>query len=110
MRDYIKQIGTSQRIIVVASPNVQDNFKLQLFDESKLKIVNGLWNLQTCVGNKLLKEVNPLNQKGFPKSKIVSMIKTIINNSYVFMGYGEFANTIERHSEIQSVSVENERN
>ena len=107
MRDYIKQIGTSQRIIVVASPNVQDNFKLQLFDESKLKIVNGLWNLQTCVGNKLLKEVNPLNQKGFPKSKIVSMIKTIINNSYVFMGYGEFANTIERHSEIQSVSVEN---
>ena len=107
MRDYIKQIGTSQRIIVVASPNVQDNFKLQLFDESKLKIINGLWSLQTCVGNKLLKEVNPLNQKGFPKSKIVSMIKTIINNSYVFMGYGEFANTIERHSEIQSVSVEN---
>ena len=107
MRDYIKQIGTSQRIMVVASPNVQDNFKLQLFDESKLKLVNGLWNLQTCVGNKLLKEVNPLNQKGFPKSKIVSMIKTIINNSYVFMGYGEFANTIERHSEIQSASIEN---
>ena len=23
------------------------------------------------------------------------------------MGYGEFANTIERHSEIQSVSIEN---
>ena len=53
MRDYIKQIGTSQRIIVVASPNVQDNFKLQLFDESKLKIVNGLWNLQLIHTNGL---------------------------------------------------------
>ena len=105
MRDYIKQIGTSQRIMVIASPNVQDNFKLQLFDESKLNLENGIWSLKTCVGSKLLKEVNPLNQKGIPKSKIISMIKTIINNSYVFMGYGEFANSIEKHSDLQSMLI-----
>ncbi len=35
MRDYLKQMGISKRIIIVASPNVQDNFKLQLFDERK---------------------------------------------------------------------------
>jgi len=34
-RDYLKQIGVSKRTIVVASPNVQDNFRLQLFDERK---------------------------------------------------------------------------
>ena len=38
MRDYINQIGIEQQIIVVASPNVQSNFKIQLFDESKLKL------------------------------------------------------------------------
>ena len=37
MRDYLKQLGITQSIIVVASPNVQENFKLQLFDERKLK-------------------------------------------------------------------------
>ena len=45
MRDYMKQMGITQRIIIVASPNVQENFKLQLFDERKLKQVNGVWNM-----------------------------------------------------------------
>ena len=35
MRDYLRQMGINKRIIIVASPNVQDNFKLQLFDERK---------------------------------------------------------------------------
>ena len=35
-------MGISQRIIVVASPNVQDNFRKQLFDENQLKLVDGL--------------------------------------------------------------------
>ena len=52
MRDYLKQMGITQRIIVVAAPNVQDNFKLQLFDERKLTLVDGLWNIRACTGNK----------------------------------------------------------
>jgi len=31
MRDYMKQVGISKKIIIVASENVQHNFKLQLF-------------------------------------------------------------------------------
>ena len=46
MRTYNIQMGISKRIIVVASPAVQDNFKIQLFDPSKLKEVNGLWNIK----------------------------------------------------------------
>ena len=94
MRDYLKQMGMSRRIIIVASENVQDNFKLQLFDERKLKLVDGLWNIKSCIGNKLLKEINPMNMKGITKEKVISQIKTIINNSYLFLGYGQFANYI----------------
>jgi hypothetical protein len=94
MRDYLKQMGMSRRIIIVASENVQDNFKLQLFDERKLKLVDGLWNIKACIGNKLLKEINPMNMKGIPKEKVISQIKALINNSYLFLGYGQFANYI----------------
>jgi superfamily II DNA or RNA helicase len=94
MRDYMKQMGITKRIIIVASENVQDNFKLQLFDERKLKLVDGVWNIKGCVGNKLLKEINPMNMKGIPKEKIVGQIKNLINNYYVFLGYGQFANYI----------------
>lgn len=94
MRDYMKQMGIHKRIIVVASENVQDNFKIQLFEERKLKLVDGLWNIQSCTGNKLLKEINPMSMKGIPKEKVISQIKTIINTYYMFMGYGQFANYI----------------
>lgn len=94
MRTYLNQLGILQRIIVVASPNVQENFKLQLFDERKLKLVDGLWNLRACTGNKYLKEINPMNMKGLSKEKVIKQVNRIINNSYLFLGYTEFANFI----------------
>lgn len=94
MREYMKQMGITKRIIIVASENVQDNFKLQLFDERKLKLVDGLWNIRACTGNKLLKEINPMNMKGMTKDKVVSQIKNLINTYYIFLGYVQFANYI----------------
>lgn len=94
MRDYMKQVGLNKRIIVVASENIQDNFKLQLFDERKLKQVNGIWDIKGCIGNKLLKEINPTNIKGLSKEKIIQQVNNIIRANYLFLGYGQFANYI----------------
>ena len=95
-RDYIKQQSNFNKILVVASPNVQENFKLQLFNESYLKNVNGIWTMDRGVGNKLLQEVNPTFTKNIEKSKIVSQVKRMINDAYDFMGYREFANYVEK--------------
>jgi hypothetical protein len=94
MRDYMKQMGIKKRIIIVASENVQDNFKIQLFDERKLKLIDGVWNIRGCTGNKLLQEINPMNMRGMTKEKVVSQIKSLINNYYIFLGYVQFANYI----------------
>jgi hypothetical protein len=103
MRGYMKQIGLKKSIMIVASPNVQDNFTLQLFDERKLKFEDGIWNLNTCVGNSLLKEINPTDTKGTESDRenIVSQIKSIIRQYYVFMGYTQFANFINESIEIK---------
>jgi len=98
MRDYLKQMGISKRIIIVASPNVQDNFKLQLFDERKLKEVDGIWSMKGCLGNKLLKEINPTGMRGLKKDKIIQQIKQLINAAYYFVGYVQFSNDIVRKS------------
>ena len=104
MRSYMKQVGVTQKIMIIASPNVQVNFRMQLFNESKLKEVNGLWNLDTCVGHKLLHEINPTNLKGLPRERVVSEIRSIINSYYVFMGYGELANYISKVTNISQDS------
>jgi hypothetical protein len=98
MRTYLKQLGISKRIIIVASPNVQTNFKIQLFNEQKLEFINGVWNLNACTGNKFLKEINPMNMRGLKKKEVVRLIKRIINQSYLFMGPEQFANYIHNIS------------
>ena len=40
MRDYLNQLGISKRIMIIAS-NVQENFRLQMFDERKLERFKG---------------------------------------------------------------------
>jgi superfamily II DNA or RNA helicase len=102
MRAYLKQVGIQKRIIIVASPNVQDNFRLQLFDKRKLKLADGLWNIRACTGNNLIKEINPMNMKNMSKEKVISQIDTLINTSYLFLGYDGFANYITKISNFNS--------
>ena len=118
MRNYIKQIGLKQKIIIVASPNVQDNFRLQLFDERKLKKIqvskssnqeptqetddgtNDVWNIDSCVGNALINEINPTQLKGLSREKVIQLINNIIKTYYLFMGYGQLANYISDITQI----------
>jgi hypothetical protein len=109
MRDYLKQMGITQRIIVVAAPNVQDNFKLQLFDERKLKLVDGIWNIRACTGNKYMKEINPMSMRGLSKERVINQVKRIINASYLFLGYIEFANYISKKSTVGGDMEESKR-
>ena len=85
MRTYFNQLNIKKKIIIVAQPNVQENYKIQLFDESKLKLINGSWNLKSCTGNKFLKEINPMNMKGLSKEKVVYQIKKIKNLIYLWV-------------------------
>jgi len=106
MRDYLKQMGIDKRIIVVASPNVQDNFRLQLFDERQLKEVDGIWTMKGCLGNKFLKEINPTGMKGLKREKVIQQVKNLINSSYSFQGYVQFSNDIVRKSGKETNSIE----
>jgi hypothetical protein len=82
LRLYSKYIPNFKKILMVASPNVQENFKLQLFDPSKLTRVNGLWNLHGCVGNALLKELNIDHTQAMKREDLIHRIKKIIKDNY----------------------------
>ena len=94
MREYTQNIGGGAKIIVVASENVRNNFKLQLFDEKKLVERGGIWTMQSCNGNRFLKEINPTDRTGVTRESVVKRIHAIISGAYRFFGYEEFANRI----------------
>ncbi len=85
-----------KKIIIVASPNVQENFKLQLFNKSKLKKISNIWNLGGCVGNSLLHELKDYDLENMKKEQIIQKMDKIIRSNYYFMGYEQFANKIDR--------------
>ena len=92
---YMVQTNTKKKIVLVANPNVQDNFKQSLFDENKL-IYNKEtkeWRLLTCVGDDILKFVNPINEN-IDEAKLKQKIKAFINDWFKFMGYTKFSNEI----------------
>ena len=105
MRDYMKQMGITQQIMVIASPNVQENFRLQLFDERELREIEpGVWNIRACTGNKFIKEINPMNMKGLTRDKIIKQIRRLISSHYLFFGYNEFANYARTHASSIGIS------
>ena len=103
-RKYLKFMGYNERIIIVASPNVQENFYLQLFDERKLEEKGGLWTINNCAGQNILDEINMI-QKNLSRDKVIKIVKNIINNYYLFLGYTQFANLIIKKSNISNQSL-----
>ena len=94
MRDYIINMNHTGKIFVIASPNVAKNFELQLFNESKLKLKDGFWDIQSCTGPKFVREINPFMQKDMAKQTVISMIKSLIKAHYEFIGYVQFSNMV----------------
>lgn len=96
IREYMKLMNTNSKIHIIASPNVQENFKLQLFDKRKLvKLKNG-WSLNTCAGNRLLLESSPVNDDKLTIETISKRINALIDKYYSFKGYSKFSNSVKK--------------
>jgi hypothetical protein len=96
LRTYSKYIQGFKKTMIVASPNVQENFKLQLFNPSSLKKENGIWNISGCLGNSFIEELNISQINDLEKEVLIQKINKIISNHYIFLGYIELANIIEK--------------
>ena len=91
-RKFYEYHPNYNKIIVVASPNVIQNFKLQLFDENNLIKKKNKWTLNSCIGQQLLNQIP--NTHELDKKILINKIKKIIKQNFVFTGYLEFANKI----------------
>jgi len=98
-REYLKFNNKNERIIVVCSPKVEENFKLQLFDERKLHLENDKWVIDNCAGNNLLKDINSLSNR-VSREKVIKFVENLIRTSYLFLGYVEFSNLIIKKSSL----------
>ena len=93
-RSFLKQTGMKQKIYILGGNNIKTNFKQQLFNESHLSRKGGEWICKSCIGNAILREVNPDNEL-VSKDILVTKIEALIKQYYKFMGYVEFSHLVE---------------
>lgn len=85
-------------IIILAPPNIQPNFKREIFDINKVKwgdgdtIPNRAFG---CTGSRYLELANCLKMKESESSLVKYRVERIIDKRYKIYGYLEFANFIE---------------
>jgi hypothetical protein len=85
-------------VIILAPPNIQPNFKREIFDINKVKWGDGdtIPNRALgCTGSRYLELANCLKMKEGESSLVKYRVERVIEKRYKIYGYLEFANFIE---------------
>lgn len=89
-----------KRVLILANPSVQENFKNQIFDVSRIQNLDGVLLTKQCTGRRYL-DIIERSYAGQLKltdrasqNKIQSLASKLVSEFYEFQGYNEFANII----------------
>lgn len=90
-----------KRVFVLANPAVQENFKNQIIDISRVDLETGAILPKQCTGRRYIEMIQRLQSEPLRLTDRASQIRAantasrIIDEFYEFQGYNEFANVIK---------------
>jgi superfamily II DNA or RNA helicase len=92
-----------KRVLVLANPSVQENFKAQIFDISRVSVdADGLLLSKQCTGRRYLDMIQRSQSESLrytdkaSQQRVMTLANKIIGEFYEFVGYQTFANMIDR--------------
>lgn len=95
-----------KRVLVLANPSIQENFKAQIFDISRVSVdPDGLLLSKQCTGRRYLDMIQRSQGESLrltdraSQQKVMNLANKIIGEFYEFQGYMTFANIIDRAKE-----------
>ena len=92
-----------KRVLVLANPSIQENFRNQIFDISRVNVdPDGLVQSKQCTGRRYLDAIQRAMPDAFKtadaasRERVRNTASRILKEFYEFQGYGEFGNILER--------------
>jgi type I site-specific restriction endonuclease len=103
-----------KRVLILANPSVQENFKGQIFNVSKVSVdKDGLILSKQCTGRKYLDMLERIYSEPLKFSdkavqeKIMNVVSKLISEFYEFQGYDSFSNSIDKQKlSLKSANVD----
>lgn len=99
-------------VLVLANPAVQDNFKNQIFNLSKVHIDNGILKSKQCTGRRYLDMILRVQNEPMKwsdpqvRDKIANISEKLIKEFYEFQGYQEFSNRLNTEKEVGALHAD----
>jgi len=91
-----------KKVLIMASSSIQDSFKSQIFDVSRLSLdESGLILSKQCTGRRYLEMIQRAQREPIKLTdrasqyRVMEMASKFINEFYEFQGYIQFSNTVE---------------
>ena len=98
-----------KKVLVLANPAIQENFKAQIFDISRLSVdPDGLLLSKQCTGRRYLDMIQRSQGESLrltdkaSQQRVTNLANKIIEEFYEFQGYMTFANIIDRSKQNKS--------
>lgn len=95
-----------KKVLIIASSSIQDSFKSQIFDVSRLsQDESGLILSKQCTGRRYLEMIQRVQREPIKLTdrasqyRIMEIASKFINEYYEFQGYIQFSNTVENIAE-----------
>lgn len=92
-----------KRVLVLANPAIQENFKAQIFDLSRVSVdPDGLLLSKQCTGRRYLDMIQRSQGESLrltdkaSQQRVMNLASKIIGEFYEFQGYLTFANIVDR--------------
>jgi superfamily II DNA or RNA helicase len=93
-----------KRVLVLANPAIQENFKSQIFNPANISFdEDGLLLSKQCTGRRYLEMIQRSSEESLQytdkasRSRIEKLANRIIGEFYEFQGYAEFSNTVDNN-------------
>jgi len=94
-----------KKVLVIANPSVEDNFKAQIFDITRVSVdEDGIVLSKQCTGRRYLDMLQRTQSEPLKYTDKASQVRItylankLIGEFYEFAGYTKFANAVERKS------------
>jgi superfamily II DNA or RNA helicase len=92
-----------KRVLILANPSIQENFKTQIFDISRVSVdPDGILLSKQCTGRRYLDIIERSQSESLrytdkaSQQRVMNLANKIISEFYEFVGYLTFANMIDR--------------
>lgn len=100
MQEYYSRMNMKRKIYIISNSNIEQGYRKQIFNSKKLKMRDGAWYIDDCLGTTILEKINADELES--SHEVTRAVENYVQETYVFMGYEKFTNHVMNIAKVKN--------